>query len=74
VLATQHKTLKTTGPLFDSISRCLDKERRALERFRTALERRYQDIKDRTADDWSVFNTAMSAATEAYPAQIISIS
>ncbi len=71
VLATQHKTLKTTGPLFDSISRCLDKERRALERFRTALEMRYQDIKERTAEDWTTFITAMSAATEVYPPQII---
>jgi len=71
VLATQHKILKTTGPLFDSISRCLDKERRALERFRTALELRYQDIKERTAEDWNAFNTVMSAATEVYPHQII---
>jgi len=72
VLATQHKTLKTTGPLFDSISRCLDKERRALERFRAALELRYQDLKDRVAEDWSSFNTSMSAAAQVYPAtQII---
>ncbi|KAF2670116.1 hypothetical protein BT63DRAFT_439226 [Microthyrium microscopicum] len=68
VLATQHKTLKTTGPLFDSVGRCLDTERRALDRFRAAIEARYHEIKERTAGDWENFNSAMSEATSVYPA------
>jgi hypothetical protein len=67
VLATQHKTLKTTGPLYDSVGRCLDMERRALDRFRTALEERYFDIRERTEADWTTFNSAMTAAAALFP-------
>jgi hypothetical protein len=42
-------------------------ERRALDRFRTALEERYLDIKERTEEDWTAFDSAMTAAAAVFP-------
>jgi len=67
VLTAQKNVLKSTGSYYNSVGRSLNSQHRALQNFKNALEMRHLDIKERAADQWTVYGSTMIAATEAFP-------
>jgi hypothetical protein len=67
VLTAQQKLVKTTGSYYNSVARSLKSQRNALDNFKSALETQYSEVRTRSVEQWTEFNTSMTAANEAYP-------
>jgi len=66
-LAAEQATVKSAGPLFESVARRVEAQRAALQSFHEVLDRVYVDVTERTRENWELFDAVLGDVVGAYP-------